>query len=351
MDKRLRLAKQLLSRNGVIFISIGDDEISSLTLLCDAIFGESNRVGTIARLTKSGSNKGLFFAPSKDYILCYKHRSRVGGFSAPATDDYVASFVKKDEKGYYKEVGLYQATSERRPNQRYFIICPDGELVLPPGSSMPKEHKDAAYITPQNPSDKVWRWSYATYLARKSELVFKESKKTPLITAEGKPAKWNVYVKSYLEQRLKDGLRPRDFIDSFPNTQGTKDLADLGLKFPYAKPVNLIKWLLTLVQNNNATVLDFFAGSGTTYQAVTELNAEDNGKRQCIICTNNEGNICKDITWNRVLKVNKTGCTYYRLSIEEADKIEEPCIVGFNGTCMYPPSAYIKFFENFNSVI
>ena len=124
MEKRLRLAKKLLSSNGVIFISIGDDEINALALLCDEIFGESNRVGTIARLTKNTSNKGVFFAPSKDYVLCYKHASRVTGFTAPPSQEYIDSFKKKDAKGAYKETGLYQASLDQLrgcSNKRYFI--------------------------------------------------------------------------------------------------------------------------------------------------------------------------------------------------------------------------------------
>ena len=323
MEKRLKLAKNLLSDKGVIFISIGDDEVAQLTLLCDEIFGNSNRIGIVPRITKRGSNKGKFFAPSKDFILAYKASNRdedKQGFIAYKTEEegeeYVKQFKLKDEVGIYKEES------------------PNGEFVIPPGESFPTEEKDAAFIKPKNNNDKVWRWSYETYLKKKDDLItFKQTKSSPLLNSKGEKATYNIYVKSYLEGRLEAGTVPRDFIENHYNQHGTAALKDLEVEFDYPKPPDLIKYLIKIAfkDDKNITILDFFAGSGTTGQAVVELNSEDNGARKCILMTNNESDICEKVTWKRLGNINKGTAkydkiehsfTYFRLNLYKRNEIE-----------------------------
>lgn len=102
---------------------------------------------------------------------------------------------------------------------------------------------------------------------------------------DGAKSDWNIYTKYYLQDRLDDGIRPRDFIDDLTNEAGTRELKALGLadEFDFAKPVGLLGRILTWINDTDATVLDFFAGSGTTAQAVLELNAKDGGQRKFIL--------------------------------------------------------------------
>lgn len=311
MAKRLNLSKDLLKDNGLIFISIGDEEISQLRLLCDNIFGSKNFITQCVRVSKRTSNKGNYFKPTKDYVLVYaKNISMVNWKFGVEQSIDKKEYKYKDENGIYKKNGasLYQPSLDSRPNQRYWIECPDGSLIIPPGNVFPKDLKDGAFVTPKSNKDKVWRWSYQSYLKKKNNLIFTKASSTcPLIDSNGNKSKWNIYDKVYYEKKVGETLLPEDIIYDYVNSQGTKEVLDLGLSFSFAKPVGLIKFLIKLSQTGkDIKVLDFFAGSGTTGQAVMELNAEDGGHRQFILCTNNEGNICEDVTYPR-LKTIITG--------------------------------------------
>ncbi|KKT75448.1 MAG: Methyltransferase [Parcubacteria group bacterium GW2011_GWB1_44_7] len=327
MEKRLKLAKKLLKESGVIFISIGDDEFAQLKLLLDdpGLFTENNFVACIPRVAKTASNKGKHFAPSVDYILVYAKNIEALELFKDEVDSSL--YKKKDEKGFYRDdVALYQSALDSRPNQRYFIKCPDGSLVIPPGDVMPDEKKDASFVKPKSENDKVWRWSYSTYLEKKDILVYKETKNSPLLDQNGNQAKWNIYTKSYLSDRQETGTVPRNFLDQFINRQGADFLKTMDISFDYSKPVELIKYLIKITdKKNDITVLDFMAGSGTTGQAVLELNNEDGGTRNFILGTNNELNgfkkelevkgfskkeieergICRRITYPRLEKIIK----------------------------------------------
>jgi adenine-specific DNA-methyltransferase len=306
MSKRLRLAKDLLASNGVIFVSIGDDEQANLRLLMDDIFGEANFVACVPRLAKTSSDKGTFYAPSKDYVLAYRHPQRQDKFNDVLDEDYKRRFKGKDERGNFATVGLYQAALDSRPNQRYWIQCPDGSFIIPPGNVFPKKVKDGAYVTPESNEDKVWRWSYETYFEKKHLLVFKKSKRSPMLNEKLQKSDWNVDTKYYLEDREESGKRPRDWMDSFLNTQGSNEINKYGLDFSYPKPTSLIKYLIQISHSNkDIKVLDFFAGSGTTGDAVLQLNREDGGNRQFILVTNNEDNICDEVTYPRLKKAIK----------------------------------------------
>jgi adenine-specific DNA-methyltransferase len=285
MYPRLYLARNLLREDGVIFISIDDNEVMNLRRLCDEVLGEENFVGNVTRVAKKTSNKGTHFAPSKDYILVYaRSLDRLAPFMDEIDDAYTARFAGEDERGKFAVVGLYQAALDTRPNQRYWIECPDGSLVIPPGATLPALVEDAAATTPAD-DDGVWRWSFESYKQKKHLIIFKQTKNSPLIGPDGQQAKWNIYTKYYLEDRLQDGLRPRDYIDDMTNDAGTRELRALGLAdaFDFAKPAGLIERLLTWINDKDALILDFFAGSGTTAQAVLELNAKDGGHRKFIL--------------------------------------------------------------------
>ena len=296
MSKRLNIAKRLLKANGVIFCSIGDDEISQLTLLFNEIFTEDNKIGVITRVAKTAGDMGNYFAPSKDYVLAYaKNKSSLPNFK----DDVDESLFKKVEtegdkigEKYRDDVAFYQASQkDLRPNQKYFVDCPDGSKVIPPCSIQDEIMRDG---------DGRWRWSKETYLLNKHLLVFKQTKKSPLLDEDGIRAKWNVYTKSYLNDRSEKGASPRDYLDQFINRKGADLIKQYDIDFSFSKPFELIQHLIKITnKSNDIVVLDFFAGSGTTLHSVMNLNSMDKGKRTCIITTNNEGNICEEVTYPR----------------------------------------------------
>ena len=302
MEKRLKLSRFLLKETGVIFISIDDNEQAPLKMLCDEIFGENNFIANISRLTKSTSFRGNYFAPSIDYILCYAKNIEVLPNFVDRSDIKEDQYPKIENVGprkgerYRDDIAFYLTTLETRPNQRYFIECPDGSKVLPPGTTFPPEAPVKG--------DGVWRWSYSNYLEKKDLIVFKKTSRSPLIDENGKQAKWNLYTKSYLEDRKDEGKLPRNFLDKFLNRLGSSSLKGMDINFDFSKPVELIKYLITITnKTKDITILDFFAGSGTTGQAVLELNKEDDGQRNFLLCTNNENGICKDVCYPRIKKV------------------------------------------------
>ena len=292
---RLLLARNLLTDDGVIFISIGQDEIHNLTKICDDSFGAENRISIVSRVMKSGGAKGQFFSPNMEYILIYAREiGKTGNFRQPIPEEiinklytsYETDGPRKGER--YRPFGLYQSSLDPMrgcTNQRYYIKAPDGELLIPPGNVMPKENVDGAMVIPKTAEDKVWRWSQERYLqeVNKGNIVFKKSDGV-LINSEGKPAKWNVYTKIWLSDREEEGMVPVDLINKWENRQSTKELTELGIPFDFAKPVDLLKYLMQIVdENRESIILDFFSGSATTAHAVMQLNAEDGGHRKFIM--------------------------------------------------------------------
>jgi len=301
MEKRLRLARGLLKRDGIIFISIGDDELANLKLLCNQIYGEKNFLGQVSRIQKKGSDLGDFFKPTVDYILAYaKNKNKLNKFKI-GVDESKFKEVEIDgpRKGERFETSksLYQSSlKDLRPNQKYPVECPDGTFVLPPFQVFDEIHREG---------EGRWRWSKETYLEkRKDILVFKKTKNSPLFDQDGNKSEWNVYTKRYLEDAMKKGNVPSNIFEGFLNAEATKELSDLDISFSFPKPTSLIKQLIQITQKpNDIKILDFFAGSGSTGHAVLSLNNEDFGKRQFILCTNNENNICVDITLERIKRV------------------------------------------------
>ena len=267
---RLKLAKDLLSDDGVIFISIDENEIDNLKKACIEIFGKSNYIATLVRKTKTTSNNGNQFAPSHEYIVvCAKDITLLNGFNDPEAqeaEEYVKLFKYEDDYSKYNVIGLYQPAL-KHGGSSYPIECPDGSFV----------------VTPDN---KPWRWNEQTFLKNKSEnrVVFKETKTSPLLTPEGKQAKWNIYTKLYLKERLESGMRPITFIDKYTNSEASKELIQMDIPFDFSKPRRLIQYLMKIcIADKDSLVLDFFSGSATTAHAVMQLNAEDGGNRKFIM--------------------------------------------------------------------
>jgi adenine-specific DNA-methyltransferase len=170
---------------------------------------------------------------------------------------------------------------------------------------MPSIEEDGAHVAPKTRADKVWRWSYQSYLAKKDKIFFAKSKRSPLIDSDGNHTDWNAYEKKFEDEETSENVvLPNDVIDGYINTLGTNLLSEMRIDFSYSKPVELVRYLIEITQKDaNIKILDFFAGSGTTLHAVMQLNAEDSGKRQCILCTNNENGICENVTYERNKRV------------------------------------------------
>jgi len=334
MSERLIIAKQLLHDTGVIFISIGEHELASLKLLCDCIMGEENNVTIFSRQMKSGGAKGKYYTPSIDYILVYaKDISKLPHFRAVMTQKQINTFYNKIEvEGprsgeRYGEERLFKASLDARPNQRYYIKCPDGSYVIPPGKHFPAIVDEGEFIIPTD-EDKVWKWIYSRYKSEleKGNIVFKRTKTSGLVDENGNKSNWNIYNKLWLAEQQSKGVVPSNFIQEFENRQSAAELKKLGINFTYAKPTNLIKYLITIAnQNKDCIVLDFFAGSGTTGHAVMSLNSEDLHNSSFILCTNNENNICREVTYRRIQRViehnnYEASLKYYKIEYMPIDK-------------------------------
>lgn len=292
MMPRLYLAKNLLREDGVIFVSIGEDEVHNLRILMNEVFGEENFIMECSRVMKSGGAKGRFYTPSVDYILVYaKAVYEIENFRATFSEEQINRFYNKKEltgerKGeIYGEERLYKASLDARPNQRYYIKCPDGSYVIPPGVNFPTKINEGEKVTPTS-EDGVWKWIYERYASelKKGNIVFKETTTSALIEPNGERSKWNIYNKLWLEEQQEKGVVPSNFISNFENRQSSAEIKDLEIPFDFAKPIGLISYLIQISSSqNNDIILDFFTGSATTAHAVMQLNKEDGGNRKFIL--------------------------------------------------------------------
>jgi len=280
MNKRLKIAKKLLSDKGVIFISIDDNEQANLKLLCDEVFGSRNFVSLLVWKSKSGgANDSSAFGVDHEYMLCYSSKIENLQLNNDKQATVTTSYNKIDEDGR-------RYSLDRLDKQSLgYLASLDFPIIGPDGREYKVEHK--------NPNNKKarWRWGKDTVKERYDELVFIYP---------------YVYTKNYEKE---DGQKPRSimFDERFGRTRtGSTDLAAVIGKqsiFSYPKPVSLLKYIVDISSMKDSTILDFFAGSGTTLHATMQLNAEDGGHRQCILVTNNENNICEEVTYERNKRV------------------------------------------------
>ena len=273
MYPRIRLGRELLNATGVMFISIGDAEISTLIKIADEIFGETNRIGIISRQMKTGNNQGDFFAPNIDYVLAYaKDASICNPFVDTLSEELVNKVYNKVQHGgakdgeHYRTMGLYQA-SLKHGGSRYPIECPDGSFAITP-EGMP------------------WRWNEKRFERglQEDDVLFVRTNSSPLIDpSTGERSQWNIYTKIWLKDRIEAGQLPKNIITGMENRHGAKEISSLGIPFDFPKPSSLIKHLIRVFNKRDAIVMDFFSGSGTTFDAVMQLNKDDSGSRQTIL--------------------------------------------------------------------
>jgi len=284
MYPRLKLARNMLREDGVIFISISDDEQASLKKMCDEVFGIDNFLGCACRVSKKANNQGDFWSPNFDYILSYsKNRQSCevffGGVNYDAYDQVETEGGRAGEK--YQLVRLYMTSLDPMRgcvNQRYYIEAPDGALLIPPGNVFPEKNGDGEKIPPKTGEDKVWRWGKERYLLDKDRIVVKKVRSSNLVDAKGGSVKWNVFTKTFLNDVIKNSTaKPNSLIEDHINQKSSHELSKLEIPFSFAKPSSLIEFLCEISQvKSSDTVMDFFAGSASMGQAVMSLNSKKN---------------------------------------------------------------------------
>lgn len=303
MMPRLYLAKNLLRQDGVIFISIDDNEVHNLRLLMNEIFGEENFICEFIWKSKSGgANDSKFIAVDHEYILCYAKHADYLNFNLDKNATVTTSYNLEDEKGKYALDRLDKQSIRYSKSLDYEIVDSAGNIYKP------------AHKNPNEPNAS-WRWGKETVKERFNELVFKDG---------------FVYTKNY----QKEGSIPRSLLleDRFGRTRTGKtvftSLFDAAY-FTAPKPPKLISFLTDISTNTGDLIVDFFAGSGTTAQAIYELNKEDKVKRKYIcvqlpeMCEDNSDSVragfktIADISKERVRRAAK------KVSIEIEEKINK----------------------------
>jgi adenine specific DNA methylase Mod len=285
MMPRLYLARTLLRDDGVIFVSIDDNEVHNLRLLMNEIFGEENFVAEFPRITKKAGKTTELVAKNNDYILCFRKSEITEFYQEKHTDDgYRHSDEYEDDRGKFKlSQTLDYGSIQYSPSLDYEIFI-DGKLFIP-GNVSKEEMLDRQKRNPS--SDFCWRWSRD---------LFDFGLENGFVVVKGN----RIYTKTYqnaqigkdkngyiveIKERTKS-LSSIEFIENkYSNDNSRKDIGRIFDEkiFEYSKPINLIKTIAKATTKDNDIILDFFAGSATTAHAVMQLNKEDGGNRKYIL--------------------------------------------------------------------
>ena len=276
---RLKLAKDLLSDDGVIFISIDDNEVENLIKLCNEVFAENNFVSTLVWQKKTGASDAKGIATITENIVIYaKNQEFFNSTFTKNSESYDINRYKYQDE-FYEERGPYYIDNLDRgglsysDSLNYEIICPDGTVTYPNGR---KEYVNDGWI---------WKWSKQKIeWARKNKFI--EFRKT-----DKKDSGWSVCYKNYLKvdnegKPIERAAPHKNLITDVLNANAAsimKTLFNTNNYFNYSKPVELIGKLIGFVKLENEYILDFFSGSATTAHAVMQLNAEDGGHRKFIM--------------------------------------------------------------------
>lgn len=273
---RLQLAHTLLSEDGVIFISIDDHEVDNLKKICDEVFGENNFIANIIWQSTPGSNTGVDIITVTENILVYGKDKNLSHINMQVVKDdskYVLSDEYEAKRGKYvlNKMDRRMTGPHYSEALNYPATAPDGSLVYPGGTTVRGNEN----------------WNY-----RWSKTKLEWGIKNGFVVFKKVNDKWNIYFKQYFKVDNNDRpiLRSVPYLNlilsnQFNTSQGTSELFSLfGNKFfDYAKPMGLIKHLISISSEPNGIILDFFSGSATTAHAVMQLNAEDGGNRKFIL--------------------------------------------------------------------
>ena len=304
MWSRLKVAHKLLSSEGIIFISIDDNELYPLKMICDEIFGEQCFVTNLIWQKKTGASDAKGIATITEYILVYVKDYAV--MDSVFDKNYEAFDAKryryKDE--YFNERGPFYYDSLDRGSVRYSdtlnysIKSPNGDDIYPNGR---KNFENDGW---------TWKWSKekVEWGIRNGFIDITPSSKKE----NGWAVRYKIYLNVDNENRPIEKSAPyKNLITTILNANAAADIKKMfngKTVFQYSKPVGLMGFLLSCEKNKKALILDFFAGSGTTGQAGFEKKMEDGGNRHFILCTNNENNICEEVTYQRLKTVITGKC-------------------------------------------
>ena len=282
MYPRLLLARDLLSKDGVIFISIDDNEQANLKLLCDEIFGEENFEANVIPIVNPGGRDYKQVAITNEYILAYS-KSELSEFNELPKE---ADFQFKDSKGGYNLRELRNRNpkfhSGNRPNLFYpFYVNPESSDKYC-SVSLTKDEKHTIEVKPYNSVGKesVWRWG-----KEKSEKnnVVNNLDLTQIVAKQKADGNWNIYEKNRRDTTKAKSVWDETEMRTENGTRSFRELFDESY-FDHPKSIDLVKRCIYMGCSEGEIVLDFFAGSGTTGHAVMQLNAEDGGNRKFILC-------------------------------------------------------------------
>jgi adenine-specific DNA-methyltransferase len=305
MLPRLKLLKELLHDDGVIFISIDNNEVHNLRLLMDEVFGEENFMSCVANINNpKGRSDDKYVAGAHEYLVMYKNKGIPKLFGWKPEENVLKRYRKVDEKNgeKYREIDLRKTGDEDRKEDRedmfyyFYYSKKNNDLVV---SQVQKQIDGYIEIIPLREDGSLgrWRWGYETACNDIKKLIPKVMPKRKI---------WTIFEKDYLDKNER--IRPTTAWTKkdFNSERGTEQFVNLGFKkedFLKPKPVGLLMHILEFATNQDDIILDSFAGSGTTAQAVLELNKEDGGNRKFILVE------CEDyadnITAERVRRVIK----------------------------------------------
>ena len=268
---RIKVARDLLADNGVIVISIDDNEIENLRNCCDEVFGEENFINCfIWNCSTAGGIRPKFASKTHEYILAYaKNKNILDMIYAPLSSDAIKMYTQKDENGLYRNKDFVFKNKSTNANQKYGIECPDGEVVFP------KEGYIYRFI----------RSKFEDALS-KNMVTFKRTSNGPLVNEKNEQAHWNIYIKKYLGEAMgaPSTLVSKEMMSIYNvGTQCVQELFDGIRVFDNVKPVNVISYFVNMFSSDDDYILDFFSGSATTGHAVMKINIENKTNRKFIM--------------------------------------------------------------------
>lgn len=305
MRVRLKIARNLLSDDGILFISIDDNEQADLKLLCDEIFKEENFFSQVIIQSNKRGQTYKQIAKTHEYLLIYTRSPEAEFNEIDKTDedndlnllDSISAYNVRELRNRNPKFGKHN-----RPNLFYPIyvnpLTIDKDGFCPVSLTQTDEYYIEVFPYNSTGVESCWRWGTKLF----SENVNADTQMSNVVARVKRDGAFNIYEKyRKTTYKAKSIWVETDVITE----KGTVELGELGLaeRFPFPKPLFLLKKCLQIGTNPNDIILDFFAGSGTTGHAVMKLNAEDGGNRKFILCTNNENNICRDVTYERIKRV------------------------------------------------
>lgn len=275
---RLKLAKDLLSNDGSIFISIDDNEVENLRKACDEVFGDANFIAQLSIVVKTEGRQYGHFAKTHEYLLVYaKSVENVMMNEIRPTD---GEFKYYDQKGGFNIIGLRNRAvrifnSTNRPNLRYPFyvnINEKDQYGFSQVSTIPSEGWQEVWASVVDGLESVWRWGKETAEKNKDELV----------ALQGNDSEIRIFKKDRDLTTLPKTIWFEKELNSIVGTREVAELVGKGM-FNFPKPLYLLKRIVEIASDKNSIILDFFSGSATTAHAVMQLNAEDGGHRRFIM--------------------------------------------------------------------